>query len=260
MVNAIISGYGYVGKATELILSEKSDSIGMVEIQDPALDLHARSWRDADYHFVCVPTPSVKVSYGHAQHDIKHVKDAVSFANSNGFRGVTVVRSTMSPLDCDVVQGLARDLVVWPEFLRQASWRKDAVSPPMSVMGGENARRLKSEIRGMDPIITPDARSACMVKIALNSYLAMRVIVAHDLMKACDEIGVDWNLINGCMKTDPRIGPSHWDQPGPDGKMGFGGACLPKDCDALAYLMSELEMRNNFADWAVKRNGEIRRD
>lgn len=254
----VISGYGYVGKATKLILSEKSDSIKVIEIQDPALDLHARSWEDAKYHFVCVPTPPTKVPYGHAKHDITAIRDAVTFAKLSGFSGTTVVRSTMSPVDCDTVSELVKDLIVWPEFLRQTHWQEDALSPPVSIMGGTRAMELKKEMPGFEPMISADARSACMVKIAINSYLAMRVIVANDLMKACDELGTNWALVNSCMKSDPRIGPSHWDQPGPDGMFGFGGACLPKDCDALAYLLSELEIRNNFADWAIKRNKEIR--
>ena len=40
-----------------------------------------------------------------------------------------------------------------------------------------------------------------------------------------------------------RISPSHTQVPGPDGKKGFGGTCLPKDIAALQYLFLERKMQ-----------------
>ena len=36
-----------------------------------------------------------------------------------------------------------------------------------------------------------------------------------------------------------RLGDSHWNVPGPDGKKGFGGSCFPKDINALIYLCGQ---------------------
>ena len=36
---------------------------------------------------------------------------------------------------------------------------------------------------------------------------------------------------------DPRVGSSHTNVPGHDGKRGYGGTCLPKDLKALVYEM-----------------------
>ena len=39
--------------------------------------------------------------------------------------------------------------------------------------------------------------------------------------------------------ADGRIGDSHLNVPGPDGKLGFGGSCFPKDVQALIKFAEE---------------------
>ena len=40
-------------------------------------------------------------------------------------------------------------------------------------------------------------------------------------------------MIEG-VKCDQRIGESHCQVPGSDGKLGFGGTCFPKDLNAFS--------------------------
>ena len=42
-----------------------------------------------------------------------------------------------------------------------------------------------------------------------------------------------YNVISNVIGSDPRIGHSHMQVPGPDGRKGFGGACFPKDTAAF---------------------------
>ena len=44
----------------------------------------------------------------------------------------------------------------------------------------------------------------------------------------------DYDNIITAVGTDPRISHSHTQVPGPDGRSGFGGACFPKDTNALS--------------------------
>ena len=55
---------------------------------------------------------------------------------------------------------------------------------------------------------------------------------------------------------DERIGQSHSKVPGPDGKKGFGGACLPKDMNAFINFDSDLTL---IAE-TVKINNKIREE
>ena len=57
---------------------------------------------------------------------------------------------------------------------------------------------------------------------------------------------------------DERIGESHTDVPGPDGKMGFGGTCLPKDISSLREQFKTEEQ--DLLGAVIKQNKEIRND
>lgn len=257
-MKAIISGYGYVGKATAIVLKNYSQC--QTQIQDPALGFNAETWSDARYHFVCVPTPSGKNRKTYRSHDITIVRQAIEFANSNGFCGTTVIRSTLSPVDFDSLSDILdlEKTIVWPEFLRKASFEQDAIQPLISIIGGTNCKMLETDLKHYDFSIVGDCRTACMAKLSVNSYLANRLIIANDLRKACDKLNISWQGIRNTLASDPRLGYGHWDQPGPDGEYGFGGGCLPKDTEAMAKLLWDLDNIHSYAQWATDKNKKLR--
>ena len=54
----------------------------------------------------------------------------------------------------------------------------------------------------------------------------------HHLYNSVNPSG-DWSKLISYISRDSRIGGSHMDVPGHDGRYGFGGACLPKDSKAF---------------------------
>lgn len=60
------------------------------------------------------------------------------------------------------------------------------------------------------------------------------------------------------MAIDPRIGASHMQVPGHDGKLGFGGPCFPKDNNALLEYSKQLEAPFHLLDACVTINNAIR--
>ena len=46
--------------------------------------------------------------------------------------------------------------------------------------------------------------------------------------------------------------------PGPDGKLGFGGTCFPKDINALISLAKKYDINMNTLEAAWKTNLEVR--
>ena len=57
---------------------------------------------------------------------------------------------------------------------------------------------------------------------------------------------------------DKRIGDSHMQVPGPDKYYGFGGACFPKDTEALLKYADDHSVNLNTLDAAVKKNTLLR--
>ena len=57
---------------------------------------------------------------------------------------------------------------------------------------------------------------------------------------------------------DKRIGNSHMNVPGHDGRLGFGGACFTKDTAALIKYSASLNQEFTLLKKAVKINNNIR--
>ena len=61
----------------------------------------------------------------------------------------------------------------------------------------------------------------------------------HSLYEKLD-VKDSWESVINIISRDNRIGESHMNVPGHDGKKGFGGACFPKDSLALVKFADSL--------------------
>ena len=68
----------------------------------------------------------------------------------------------------------------------------------------------------------------------------------------------DWDSFIKIVSKDSRIGSSHMNVPGHDGRMGFGGACLPKDANAIVKYAESLGGDLAVLASAIKINNKIR--
>jgi UDPglucose 6-dehydrogenase len=73
-----------------------------------------------------------------------------------------------------------------------------------------------------------------------------------------NKLEVEWDKALEGFVSDPRIGNSHTQVPGHDGKLGFGGTCFPKDINALITLGKELGVNMNTLEAAWETNLEVR--
>ena len=60
------------------------------------------------------------------------------------------------------------------------------------------------------------------------------------------------------VNSDERIGNSHMDVPGHDGKLGFGGACFPKDTAALLSFSKDINKEFSLLKEVIRINNNIR--
>ena len=67
-----------------------------------------------------------------------------------------------------------------------------------------------------------------------------------------------WEMAIEGFIRDGRIGHSHIDVPGPDGKFGFGGSCFPKDVQAMINYSQSLGLDLNTLLGAWKTNLAVR--
>ena len=101
------------------------------------------------------------------------------------------------------------------------------------------------------------AMEASFVKYGINCFLATKVLWFNQFKDLIDDTDSKYNVIVNAIGLDPRIGHSHTQVPGPDGKKGFGGACFPKDTNAFStYARGEFSV----LDDVIKANNIYRKE
>lgn len=196
--------------------------------------------------FVCVPTPASK----NKDVNCKIVKQVLSELDQLNFNGITVIKSTITPKHLVKFKKDYKLKIVYnPEFLTEANAHQDFINPHMQILGGkwrdcdtvEKAYNRHSSVKVV-PTYKVDLITASLIKYTINSWLATKVVFFNELKQLHETSGAmsSWEQFTEMLGTDPRIGKSHMKVPGPDGKLGFGGHCFPKDTKALVYYANSL--------------------
>ena len=248
--NIAIVGHGYVGKAVDYGFSDGVNKY----IIDPIYntDISNLVGKNIDIAFVCVPTPFGK----NGEIDSSIVESVVRELAQ--FTCPIIIKSTVTP---DIVDKLylRNKLVVYnPEFLTEKNALDDFVNPPMHIFGGSRSitKIVKEFYEDYSnckpcPVFHMTAKEASFVKYGINSFLATKVLWMNQFKDIVDNMGCNYNKIINAIGTDIRVGPSHTQVPGPEGKRGFGGACFPKDTQAFANfaktftVLEEVIKQNN---------------
>jgi UDPglucose 6-dehydrogenase len=72
-------------------------------------------------------------------------------------------------------------------------------------------------------------------------------------------MNISFDNVKNMMLQNNWINPMHTIIPGPDGKISYGGACFPKDIEALSNYMKDQYVSNFVLDAVIKENKEIRK-
>jgi UDPglucose 6-dehydrogenase len=90
--------------------------------------------------------------------------------------------------------------------------------------------------------------------------LATKVSFANEIKQICAAAQVDYKEVKDLALWDKRIGPTHLGVPGPDGSMGFGGTCFPKDLNCLIYFACKNDVEPLMLKSVWEKNLEVRKD
>ena len=107
-------------------------------------------------------------------------------------------------------------------------------------------------------VIETNLTTAEMIKYMNNVFFATKVSLMNEFKQVCEEIGANWDIAVKGFAADKRIGDSHLNVPGPDGKLGFGGSCFPKDINAFISMAKELDVDVPTVEGAWKTNLNVR--
>ena len=239
-----IIGNGFVGNSIAFGFSPTHEI--RIHDKDPKKNLNSiEEVLECDYIFVAVPTPMN--SDGSISLDI--VYTALSEIDKKNKRtdNIIILKSTMIPGSTDtIVEKYPKlNIVFNPEFLTERTAKLDFLTQARIILGGNKIHTSKVkqlfEARFQHCyIIEMDAKTAEMIKYMNNVFFASKVSIMNEMKLICDAVGADWKLALKGFAADQRIGDSHLNVPGPDGRLGFGGACFPKDINAFMSMAEEL--------------------
>jgi UDPglucose 6-dehydrogenase len=208
-----------------------------------------------DVTILLVPTPSDERGAFTNEYVLAAIEDVGRGLAGRDVYHVVVVASTVMPGSCDAELGPALErasgrrigdtlgLCYSPEFIALGSVIRDMLVPDMVLIGESDSRagdvhqRLYEGVCENDP---PFRRmslvNAELTKIAVNTYVTMKISYANALADMCERLpGADVDAVTDALGLDTRIGRKYL-----RGAIAYGGPCFPRDNKAFGVLARDL--------------------
>ncbi len=288
-----VIGTGYVGLVTGVCFADLGNTVHCVDtdvhkikklnnsfvpIFEPGLEeLVKKCYKDkrlifttdlkksvtrSDIIFVCVGTPSVKISNSaNLKYVFKVARDIRKYIKK--FK-IVIIKSTVPVTTGDKVEEIINskvrrklfEVISNPEFLREGEAIRDFKYPDRIIIGTENKKVTKILANLYEPIIKKGAiyfktsrKSAELIKYASNAFLATKISFINELGNLCEKIGINTEDISIGMGLDKRIG-SRFLRIGP----AYGGSCFPKDTRALVSIGDKFKANMSIVRSVIKSN------
>ena len=230
--------------------------------------------RECDLLFFCLPTP--------LHHDgscyTQILEDTIAKCPTNPYK---IIRSTIP-----VSFAAKHECYFMPEFLTEANWEDDFRRTSEWVVGiparvdddgtrdtrydardAEFKRRIQALITesrengaiDSDQVTFTTTNEAETLKLMKNCFLSAKVGLMNEFYDFCAATGTDYDTVVALAKRDARMGASHFQVPGPDGRRGFGGTCFPKDTHSLYCQMTAHRLTPRIYPAILARNDTVDR-
>lgn len=272
-----VIGHGFVGKAISDGFKHYTD----VKVYDINPMLTVNDYFDVvaqDILFVCLPTPMLP----DGDVDLKIVRNALHTLDSalQVTHKPVIIKSTIPPL---ALEELAKDyrpnihLIYNPEFLTERTAMLDFQQQNRLIFGDyvsdtaattelveaydRNITQINTLFSNRFPLVPTlwtTMRQASLVKYFTNVFFATKISLMNEFAQVSEALGVEPDTTIELVLLDQRIGRSHWQVPGHDGKYGFGGSCFPKDINGYMTFARELGVAPMLALAAWHKNLEVR--
>jgi len=262
-----IIGRGFVGSAVEFGFSAQCGCSAQLKSYDidpkKSKDSLEETVNESDFIFLSVPTPSNPDGI-----DISFLINALSSIKEVNKRSdnIILIRSTIVPGTTKRLQERfsTLNIIFNPEFLTQRSAKYDFINQSRFVLGGDGlytkkvAELYRWRFGKTIQVIMTNYETAEMIKYMNNCFFSTKVSFMNEMKLVAEKCNVDWETAVDGFVSDGRIGHSHIQVPGPDGKYGFGGDCLPKDVKAMLEFSNKIGIELNTLKGAWETNLQVR--
>jgi UDPglucose 6-dehydrogenase len=190
-------------------------------------------WEDilkTDIVFICVPTNSGESG----RLDMSIVESVMDKLAEDGYEGTVVIKST---LGLGFIEGYLKRtdlrIVVYPDWLREATAFQDTLEPDLTVIGGpeelvdETLEACSWIDKESANVVEPG--EAVLIKLAANALATTKISFANQIMMIAENHKIDADAVMKVLMKDPRTSPLYL-KPGRE----YSGYCLPKDVRELS--------------------------
>lgn len=208
----------------------------------------------SDISFIITPTPSQNDGTFTNDYVLQAIDSIAESLRTKTDRHTVVVSSTVMPGSCwgPIRQRLEKSgkkvgegvgLCYSPEFIALGSVIYDMTHPDMILVGESDSDAGYALMEVLDSIVLTEPPyyrmnlvNAEIAKIAVNSFVTMKISYANTLAEMCEKLeGGDAGVVAAAVGADSRIGTKYLKP-----ATAFGGPCFPRDNRAFAALAESL--------------------
>lgn len=221
-----LAGFGFVGQA--LYASAKNISV----IYDPPKSRgNLNELVGCSHIFCCLPSPPNK----YMEQDFSIYEEFLTSLVRARYLGIVIIKSTV--LFSNIEKFLSKlKIVMNPEFLNQNTSIKDFINQKTIILGGEidDCLSVADLYKKEFSFLVEPTYEFCSIKEAIqikymhNIYHAYKVLFWNYVLEVTDnhrKIFSLYSKITGNTFEMQNVGA--------DGRLGYGGACFPKDVGAF---------------------------
>lgn len=267
-----IIGLGFVGNAIYTSLIKNSFSLdNNLFVYDKFKNGGVGSLEaclNTDIMFLALPT----LYNDELKHyDTVAIKETCAILNQKQYNGTIIIKSTVEPETTELLATEYSNLhfIHNPEFLTARTACEDFHNQSHIVLGKTNnlpqdkldiVKNFYSTHYPKAEISICSSTESESMKIFCNSFYSVKVQFFTELYLLCNKNGSSYDTIKNLMIKNNWINPMHTVIPGPDGQVSYGGACFPKDTNALNQYMTQYNTPHKVLDATIIERNELRND
>jgi nucleotide sugar dehydrogenase len=221
---------------------------------------------NSDIIFLALPT---LFNNEKKEYDKSIIIEVLDQLKNNNYDKFIVIKSTVEPQTTEYLQKNYSKMTFIhnPEFLSARTAFEDFHNQKHIVIGKSKTENNCDILINLYKDFYPDANiSLCTtvesesMKIFCNSFYSVKIQFFNELYFLCDKIDANYDTVLDLMLKNNWINPMHTSVPGHDGKFSYGGACFPKDTNALLQFMKKKDSPCKILEACISERNEIRKD